>query len=103
MTNSWCISCKFAASASFAFPSRSLYFEKLPDGFAPENFSPPGDDDEDDAEGDSEVPSKNRSKSVKASAKGRGRSTRGPQPKGRAVDGDGGDKGTEAGDGEEGE
>lgn len=83
--------------ASFAFPSRSLYFEKLPDGFAPETFNPPGDDDEED-EDDNDVPSKNRSKSVQASAKGRGRSTKGPQPKGRAVDGEGGDKGSEAGD-----
>ncbi|HIG23163.1 MAG TPA: mechanosensitive ion channel family protein [Henriciella marina] len=89
--------------ASFAFPSRSLYFEKLPDGFAPETFSPPDEDEDDADEDDTEVPSKNRSKSVKGSAKGRGRSTKGPQPKGRAVDGDGGDKGTEAGDGEEGE
>ncbi|MCZ4299297.1 mechanosensitive ion channel family protein [Henriciella marina] len=88
--------------ASFAFPSRSLYFEKLPDGFAPETFSPPGDDDE-EGEDDNDVPSKNRSKSVKGSARGGGRSTTGPQPKGRAVDGDGGDKGTEAGGGEEGE
>jgi MscS family membrane protein len=83
--------------ASFAFPSRSLYFEKLPDGFAPETFNPPGNDDEEDEDAN-DVPSKNRSKSVKASAKGRGRSTKGPQPKGRAVDGEGGDKGAEAGD-----
>ncbi|RIJ27663.1 mechanosensitive ion channel family protein [Henriciella algicola] len=84
--------------ASFAFPSRSLYFEKLPDGFAPETFNPPGEDEDGDGEDNNDVPSKNRSKSVKASAKGRCRSTRGPQPKGRAVDGEGGDKGAEAGD-----
>lgn len=84
--------------ASFAFPSRSLYFEKMPDGFAPEDFSPPGDNEDFD-DGD-ELPEKNRSASVKGSRKGRGRSTKGPQPKGRAVDGEGGDKASEAGDGE---
>jgi MscS family membrane protein len=88
--------------ASFAFPSRSLYFEKLPDGFAPEAFNPPNDKEQDEEEDDtsSDMPEKNRSKSVKGARKGRGKSTTGPQPSGRAVDGEGGDKGTEAGDGE---
>ena len=91
--------------AGFAFPSRSLYFEKLPDGFAPETFNP-ASEDEDEDEGDdsaSDMPSKNRSKSIQGSRKGRGRSTRGPQPSGRASEAEGGDKGTEAGDGGEGE
>lgn len=91
--------------AGFAFPSRSLYFEKLPDGFAPETFNPVSEDEGED-EGDdsaSDMPSKNRSKSVQGSRKGRGRSTRGPQPSGRASEAEGGDKGTEAGDGGEGE
>lgn len=89
--------------AGFAFPSRSLYFEKMPDGFAPEDFSPPGEDEEGAGDEDGaadQIPSKNRSKSVKGSRRGRGRSTRGPQPSGRAAEAEGGDKGTEGGDGE---
>jgi MscS family membrane protein len=99
------------SGTSFAFPSRSLYFEKLPDGFAPEAYSPPSEGEASDereegaAEVDeNDVPDKHKSASAKASKKNRGKSTSGPQPAGRAVGGEGGDKGSaEAGGGEEGE
>ncbi|MEQ8557172.1 MAG: mechanosensitive ion channel family protein [Henriciella sp.] len=91
--------------ASFAFPSRSLYFEKMPDGFAPEDFQPPANDGEDDEEGADEVdqgdiPDKHESASTEASRKRGATSQRGPHPHGRGQEAEGGDKGTEAGDGE---
>ncbi len=88
------------AGASFAFPSRSLYFEKLPDGFAPEPFEPPADEDaestEDVDEGD--IPEKHESNSVQASRRRGATRRRGPHPQGRGVedetaDKDGGDEG----------
>ena len=85
--------------ASFAFPSRSLYFEKLPDGFAPEPFEPPSD--EETAEHESGVPEKQRSGSARASKQSGATTGRGPHPHGRGVEGEGGDKAAgDAGDGE---
>ena len=91
--------------ASFAFPSRSLYFEKMPDGFAPEDFQPPANDGEDDGEGaenvdDGDIPEKHASASASASKKRGATRRRGPHPHGRGQEAEGGDKGTEAGDGE---
>ncbi|MEQ9316612.1 MAG: mechanosensitive ion channel [Henriciella sp.] len=86
--------------ASFAFPSRSLYFEKLPDGASPEAFSPPGDEADDEAEGE-DVPDTPESDSVAASRSARSPGSKGPHPAGRGVQGEGGDKG-EANDGGEG-
>lgn len=90
--------------ASFAFPSRSLYFEKLPDGFAPEAFQPPSNDEEDgdgaESVDEGDIPDKHESPSTKASRRRGATGQRGPHPHGRGQEAEGGDKGTEAGDGE---
>lgn len=96
--------------ASFAFPSRSLYFEKLPDGASPEAFSPPSEEDDeegdggaDGSDGDEDVPETPKSESVKASRRRSSDSSRGPHPSGRGVQGEGGDKGEAEGGGGKGE
>lgn len=78
--------------ASFAFPSRSLYFEKLPDGAAPEAFEPPSDREGAPAD-DGKVPETPESESVKASKRNPGGQRGAPRPDGRGVAGEGGDKG----------
>ncbi|MEM5518427.1 mechanosensitive ion channel family protein [Henriciella sp. AS95] len=98
--------------ASFAFPSRSLYFEKMPDGFAPEAFTPPSDEDDEaadassgEAEGgdDDDVPDTQESESVAASKRQSSKSSKGPRAAGRGVEGEGGDKGEAEGGGGKGE
>lgn len=86
--------------AGFAFPSRSLYFEKLPDGVAPEAFQPPSDasESEEGVDGGSSVPEKHESLSTEAS-KRRGATTKsGPHPHGRGQEAEGGSRNAEAGD-----
>ena len=85
--------------AGFAFPSRSLYFEKLPDGASPEAFTPPSEDSEEGSEDGDDVPDTRESESVKASKRKSSRSTSGPSPDGRGVEGEGGDKGDAANEG----
>lgn len=89
-----------AEGAAFAFPSRSLYFEKLPDGFAPETFQPPandgGEETGEDAEGagdvdEGDIPDKNESASIKASKQRGATTSGGPHPHGRGAEADGGD------------
>lgn len=80
--------------ASFAFPSRSLYFEKLPDGFAPEPYEPPSDSAEGDGQDDDEEGAAigKESRSAQASRKPSAKRPGGPHPHGRGREGDGGDK-----------
>lgn len=85
--------------AGFAFPSRSLYFEKLPDGASPEAFTPPSEDEVKGSEGGDDVPDTPESESVEASRRKSSRSTSGPSPDGRGVEGEGGDKGDAANEG----
>ncbi len=86
--------------ASFAFPSRSLYFEKLPDGAAPEAFEPPSGEEDEETTADG-IPEKHESNSTEASKRRSADSTRGPHPDGRGVSGEGGDRGaSDSGDGE---
>ncbi|WP_084398140.1 mechanosensitive ion channel family protein [Henriciella aquimarina] len=95
-----------AEEAGFAFPSRSLYFEKLPDGFAPENFQPPGNDsdaaddeagvsDEEGAEDvdQGDIPDKHKSASTEPSRQRGATRRRGPHPHGRGVDAEDGGEG----------
>lgn len=90
--------------ASFAFPSRSLYFEKMPDGFAPEPFEPPADDKEDGGHADAgDIPEKRESLSSQASRRRGATAGRGPHPHGRGQEAEGGQKKAETGDDGEGE